>query len=127
MYIITSQYPVDVAATVVVKAQEGIQISYIFGENTIVPRERSQLLKKSSWKEQISKGTIHRKMLPDVQVCVSVTENQACVFFPNLNGEADVTSVFFSKDPCFQEWCYDFFNYQWEQADVFDETKLRET
>lgn len=127
MSIITSQYPVDVATVVVEKAMQGIRFSYVLGENTIVPMGRSQLLEKSSWKKLMSKGTIQRKMLQEVQVGVSVTERQACVFFPNLNGQADVTSVFFSKDPDFREWCLDFFNYQWKRADVFDETKLKET
>ncbi len=125
--IITSQYPVDVATAVVEKAMQGIKLSYILGENTVIPSGRSQLLERSSWKKLISKGTIQRKMVQEVQVCVSVTEKQACVFFPHLNGESDVTSVFFSKETHFREWCLDFFNYHWERADVFDETKLKET
>jgi len=125
MNIITSHYPIDVAEAVVEKATRGIKCSYIFGENTIVPEGRSKLLEKSSWKKLISKGTIQRRMIPEVQVCTSLTEKQAFVFFPNLNGEADVTSVFFSKDPQFQEWCLDFFNYQWDIAHEFDESKLK--
>ena len=127
MYIITSQYPADVASVVITKAMQEIKLSYILGENTIIPTTRLQLLEKSSWKKLISKGIVQRKMLQDVQVCVSLTEKEACIFFPNLRGQVDITSVFFSRDQDFQEWCLDFFNYQWKTANLFDETKLKET
>ena len=43
----------------------------------------------------------------------------------NLNeNESDMSEIFYGKDPEFHEWCLDFFNYSWENAGSFQESKL---
>jgi predicted transcriptional regulator len=123
--IITNHYPLDVFETFASKAKEGVEISHIFGQNIEIPKSRDEMLKKVGWTKLISNGIVKRKMLKTVQVGVTITEKEACVFFPDLEGQTDLLSGFFSNDAQFSEWCNDFFNYQWERADFFDESKLR--
>ncbi|MBI3639043.1 MAG: transcriptional regulator [Thaumarchaeota archaeon] len=121
---ITIHYPLDVIAIFAAKPKEGVELSYIFGQNTEVPKARDEMLKKIGWTKLISSGIVKRKMLKTIQVSVTVTDKESCVFFPDLKGQTDMLSGFFSNDDQFSEWCNDFFNYQWERADFFDESKL---
>ena len=125
--VIVAQYPMDIAKLTTDRAKQGVKISTIFGENTIVPKARSDLLKKASWENLISEGIVQRKMLKRVEVSLVVTEKQACLYFPNLKGETDMMDVFCSQDNLFHEWCLDFFNYQWNRANSFTSSKLTES
>lgn len=122
---ITIHYPLDAIAIFAAKPKEGVKLSYIFGQNTEVPEARDEMLKKIGWTKLMSSGLVKRRMLESIQVNVTVTEKEACVFFPDLKGQTDMLSGFFSGDNQFLEWCNDFFNYQWEKAGYFDESKLR--
>lgn len=122
--IITSEYPLDMAKTYVDNAISGTSFHYIFGHNTTVPQGRDELLKKASWRKRMTEGFIQRKMVENVQVCVTVTEKEACVFFPDLSGNTDMMAGLFSRDPAFMEWCRDYFQHIWENAYYFEESKL---
>jgi hypothetical protein len=45
--------------------------------------------------------------------------------FPNLKGEPDLNVMFYSEDVEFHYWCEDFYEYMWEEAEPFDEAKLK--
>ncbi len=122
--IITSEYPLDMAKTYVDNAISGTSFHYVFGHNTTVPHGREELLKEASWRKMMTEGFIQRKMVENVQVCVTVTEKDACVFFPDLSGNTDMMVGLFSRDPAFMEWCSDYFLHVWENADPFEESKL---
>ncbi len=122
--LITIHYPLDAAKIYATKPKEGVKMTYIFGHNTEVPKERDEMLKKTSWTKMISSGLVKRKMLKTVQVSVTITDKESCVFFPDLTGQPDMLSGFFSNDEDFSGWCTDYFDYQWERADFFDESKL---
>ena len=123
---IMAQVPLDLIEPLADRIRKGVKFSYIFGENTIIPKGRLGLLKKIGWNKYIAEGIVERRMVEKVQVMVIVTENHAAVLFPNTKGETDMNYMFFSKDPIFHEWCLDFFRYKWYGSDIFDETKLRE-
>jgi len=126
--IISTQYPLDTARVVVEKANQNISIRYIFDHYTIVPqKEREELLKNTSWRKHISSGIVKRKMVEKLHVCLTSTEKEAIVFFPDLEGNNDMVSGFFSADPCFLDWCDDYFEHIWKHADSFDESKLIKT
>jgi predicted transcriptional regulator len=74
----------------------------------------------------MSRGLIERKMADKVQVMTVLNERQASVLFPNLKGEADLNTMFYSDDPLFHEWCLDYFRYKWYGSDIFDESKVKE-
>lgn len=85
---------------------------------------RSEILHKVGWKEFISRGLVARRMLERVKFMVILNEKEACVLFPNLKGEPDLNTMFYSQDREFHSWCDDLFELQWKLASTFDESKL---
>jgi len=43
-----------------------------------------------------------------------------------MKGEPDLNIMFHGTDPEFLEWCSDLFQYQWDKAETFDESKLKQ-
>ncbi|MFL6343191.1 MAG: transcriptional regulator, partial [Nitrososphaeraceae archaeon] len=66
-----------------------------------------------------------RRMLNEVQIMTIFNEQQSCLMFPNLKGEPDLNIMFYSEDVEFHYWCEDFYEYMWEEAEAFDEAKLK--
>jgi predicted transcriptional regulator len=122
---IMAQVPLDLIETISTRVEKGVKFSYIFASNSVVPKGRTQLLQKVGWRNFINKGTVERRMLPDVKVMAIFNEKQGCVMFPNQKGEPDLNVMFYGESADFLEWCNDFFNYQWNKADAFDEGKLK--
>jgi predicted transcriptional regulator len=123
---IMAQVPLDLIEPLVNKVKQGVKFSYIFGENTIVPKGRAKLLNQLGWNTFISKGLVERRMIHIVRVMVIVTDEEAGVLFPNKKGITDINQMFYSKDKLFHEWCLDLFRYTWYSATTFDESKLKE-
>ena len=125
IYLSSTQYPLDTARVVVEKANQNISIRYIFDHYTTVPqKEREELLKNTSWRKHISEGIVKRKMVEKLDICLTSTEKEAIVFFPDLKGNNDMISGFFSTDPVFLGWCEDYYEHVWKNADAFDDSKL---
>lgn len=122
---IMAQVPLDLIETVSSRIEQGVRFSYIFANNTVVPRGRTQLLQKVGWRNYISRGLVERRMLPEVRVMTIFNERQGCVLFPNMKGEPDLNVMFNGEDREFLEWCSDVFDYHWEKAEPFDESKLK--
>ena len=57
---------------------------------------------------------------------IVLNEKEACVLFPNKQGEPDMSEMFYGNDPMFHEWCLDYFRYCWYGSDTFQESKLTE-
>lgn len=91
-----------------------------------MPKGRKQLLEKLGFKKLIEKGLVERRMKKGVKVVVVLNEKEAFVMFPNMGGEADMGSMFYSNDTLFHEWCLDYFRYCWYASDTFQERKLKE-
>jgi predicted transcriptional regulator len=127
IYEVMAQVPLDLIEPIVERIGNGVKFSYIFAQDVVVPKGRSQLLQKLGWRDLMSRGLIERKMADRVQVMTVLNERQASVLFPNLKGEADLNTMFYSDDPLFHEWCLDFFRYKWYGSDIFDEAKVKET
>jgi predicted transcriptional regulator len=123
---IMAQVPLDLIETVSGKIDQGVKFSYIFASNAVIPRGRTLILQKVGWRNFISKGLVERRMLPEVRVMTIFNENQGCVIFPNMKGEPDLNVMFHGRDPEFLEWCSDLFAHQWEIAETFDESKLKQ-
>ena len=56
---------------------------------------------------------------------VVLNEKEACVVFPKIDGEIDVSEMFYSDENSFHEWCFDYFNYSWVESNAFQESKLK--
>jgi len=126
IYEILSEIPGDLFDPLTKKVKSGVKSQYIVSEFAIVPEGRKAELKKSGFNKLIEKGLIERKMRKAVKVIMVLNEKEACVCFPNINGEADLTEMFYGNDYQFHEWCIDYFRDCWSDADLFIESKLKE-
>ena len=119
-------YTLDLVEPLVKKVNNGVKVNSILSESAIVTKERKQILEKLGLKKLIDKGLIERKMRKNVQVVLVLNEKEACVMFPTIDGEADMSEMFYSNDPLFHDWCLDYFRYCWYGSGVFQESKLKE-
>ena len=126
VYEILSEVPLDLIEPLVKRIKKGVKFNYIFSESAVVPEGRKSLLKKLGFDKLIESGLVERKMADDVQTVLVLSEKEACVLFPDQNGDSDISEMFYSNDPIFHEWCLDYFRYCWYGSDVFKESKLKE-
>ena len=126
IYEVLSEAPLDMIEPLVARIKKGVKFNYIFSESTVVPKGRKALLKKLGFDKLMEKGLIERKMEKNVQTVVILNEKEACIMFPTLDGESDISEMFYSDDPMFHEWCLDYFRYCWYGSDIFKESKLKE-
>jgi predicted transcriptional regulator len=116
----------DLIEPLVDKVKKGIKLTSILSESAIIPKERKQILEKIGLKKLVDSGRIERKMKKDVKVVLVLNEKEACVMFPTTDGEVDMSEMFYSDDPLFHEWCFDYFTYCWHISSAFQESKLKE-
>ena len=119
-------YTTDLIEPIVDKVKKGVKLNSILSESAIIPKERKKIFENLGLKKLIETGLLERKMKKDVKVVVVLNEKEACVMFPTIDGEADLSKMFYSNDPLFHEWCLDYFRYCWHGSDVFQESKLKE-
>jgi predicted transcriptional regulator len=86
------------------KLLEGVKLRSIFCENV---REAKANLPSGK--------NVERKVLQVVPVIMIISEKEASVSFPRLDGNVDFPS-FFGTDPAFLKWVRDLYLYYWEQA-----------
>lgn len=123
---ILSEVPLDLIEPLVKRVKKGVKFNYIFSESAVIPKGRKSMLKKLGFDKLMEKGLVERKMRPNVQTVLVLNEHEACVMFPNKDGESDLSEMFYSNDPMFHEWCLDYFRYSWYGSDLFEESKLKE-
>ena len=121
---VISQVPIDLIETIAERVNNNVKFSYIFPADVVIPRGRNELLKKLGWKNFVSKGIVERRMVDKINIVTIFNERESCISFPTLKGEPDLNVMFYSKDPSFHDWCADFFEYEWNKAKLFDESKL---
>jgi len=119
-------YSADLIEPIVDKVKKGVKLNSILSESAIIPRERKQILEKLGLKKLVESGRIERKMRKDVKMVLVLNEKEACVLFPTIDGEADMSEMFYSNDSLFHEWCLDYFKYCWDTSSTFQESKLKE-
>lgn len=126
IYKISSEVPMDLIEPLVKQIKKGVMYNGILLESAIVPKGRKSLLKKLGYDKLIEQGKVERKMKKNVKTIVVLNEKEACVSFPTLDGETNLTEMFYSQEPKFHEWCLDYFRYCWYGSDTFQESKLKE-
>ena len=126
VYSILSEIPLDLIELGIDKTKNGVKISNILAESTIVAKGRKQLIEKSSFRKLVQEGKIERKMQKHNKIMVVLNEKEACMSFPSLDGESDLSQAFYSDDIPFQEWCLDYFRSCWHNAGEFRESKIQE-
>ncbi len=126
IYGILYEEPLDLIEPIVKKAKSGVKVNSIFSDSTIIPKGRKKILEELGFKKVVQDGLVERKMKKKVNVVIVLNEKEACVLFPFLNGEVDMSKMFYSNNPDFHEWCLDYFRYCWYGSDAFKEDKLQE-
>ena len=126
IYGILVEEPIDLIEPLIKKAKKGVKVQSIFSENTIVSKARKKTLKELGFDELIDSQQVERKMKKNVKTVVVLNEKESCVSFPKLDGDSNITEMFYSDDPMFHEWCLDYFRYNWYGSDLFQEKKLIE-
>ena len=106
------------------KLEGKVEVSSIFSETAIVPDERRDLLSRYDFTEHIRAQTLRRKMTKKHKITLVLNENEAGISFPTLEGEPDMSRMFYSSDQSFHEWCNDLFAEEWSAAVSFQESKL---
>ena len=124
---IIPQVPLDLIEPILLNVRErGIRLCYIFPRDVIIPKGRTELLRRLRFDELYSTGRIGRRMVDKVQVAVVINEKKASVLFPTQKGETDMNLMFYSEDQLFHDWCLDYFWFRWYGSKSFEEDKLRE-
>ena len=126
IYEILSEVPLDLIEPLIKRVKKGVKFNYIFSESAVVPKGRKSLLKKLGFNQLVEQGLVERKMTNNVKTVLVLSEKEACILFPNKDGESDLSEMFYSSDPMFHEWCLDYFRYYWYGSDIFKESKLKE-
>jgi len=108
-----------------------IKFNYILPERAIVPKVSHELVKDSSYLKLLHQGYINGRMIKMISAAVIVTDKEAAVMFPYVNGETDIRSMFYnndikSDDGAFHEWCMDFFKHNWDNSVYYNKGKLVE-
>lgn len=106
------------------KLDNNIEVSSIFSETAVVPDERHELLAKYDFTEHIRNETLRRKMTKSHKITLVLNESEAGISFPTLEGEPDMSRMFYGSDQLFCEWCNDLFAEEWAAAVSFQESKL---
>lgn len=89
------------------KLLEGTNLRSIFCENI-----------KEAKANLPSAKNAERKLLPNVLIIMIISEKEASVSFPRLDGNVDYPS-FFCSDSTFLKWANDLYLHYWEQAKIW--------
>ena len=117
-------YSKEIIDIVEEKLDKKIKIHTIFSEEAIIPDERKTIFKNKNFAKFIKDDLLMRKMTKKVLIIVLLNEKESCIMFPSLNGEPDMSEMFYSTDPQFHEWCLDYFEHCWKNSTSFQESKL---
>lgn len=115
----------DFTKPIVDKLSQGIKIKSIFYEKAMVSNSRADVVK--ILKPHIDNGDIQRMMTKEIGAAVILNEKQSCLIFPDIDGKLDAGYAFTSEDPLFHQWCFDYFNYSWHNANPFVEKRLEKS
>lgn len=118
-------YSGDIIDVIYSKLENGVPIKSIFSEKTVIPEDRKQIFDEKGFQKHVISGKLERRIKKEVSVAILVTEKEAAVFFPNTTGNPDLSTMFFSTNPDFCDWCYDYFDWCWKNSTVFQESKLK--
>ena len=127
IYIATSEVIMDLERSLLTKLKENIPISYLLSSTCILPEGREKFLKDMKIDQFIQKGTIERRSRKTVSTAVLVTEKDAIISFPNVEGEPDFSKIFYGNDQDFHEWALDFFRYYWNDSSSYNENLMKKS
>lgn len=114
--VVTTQTPLESVELAFQKANKGLNIKLVLGENTIFPERYKELLRQYNIEKLSVNGIFETKIIKRVNCYLVFSEKEASLSLSRSNGEVDINQTFFGKDPLFLEWCHDLFNEIWESG-----------
>lgn len=124
VFSIKSEVSMNMIGVVADAVYNGIKYTYMLSRDASLPKERCKLLKNVQWEDKINRGRIVRRLVDKAPIVVVMNEKEAAVCFPNLNGQADLTTTFYGDDPTFYQWCKNYFQHKWRTAKEFNDPRL---
>jgi predicted transcriptional regulator len=123
--IIVSQAWPEEGEILIDRANHGIKIFALVGQNTIFPKNVVEnIMPKVNI--LISKGIMERRMIEKVRVATFIVDDrEAALVFPDNKGEVDMTTLLVGRDSLFCEWCTDYFDYMWRDSKPFDMKSIK--
>ncbi len=123
--IIVSQAWPEEGEILIDRANHGVKIFSIVGQNTIFPKNVIEnIMPKVNI--LISKGIMERRMIEKVKVATFIIDDrEAALIFPDTKDVVDMTTLLVGRDSMFCEWCTDYFDYLWKDSKTFDITKVK--
>jgi len=127
IYNILSEVPYtsDIIDVIHSKLENDIPTRSIFAEKAVIPEERKKIFEEKGFQKYVTSGLLERRIKKDITIVVLITDKDAAVFFPNTSGVPDLRTMFFSSNPDFQDWCFDYFEWCWKNSTSFEESKLK--
>jgi predicted transcriptional regulator len=133
IWMIHDQYPLNILPLGVEALKRGVNIrsidSMIKEENKRLDTERPSYIKAEdeeyfleSWKE----GSLEIKFLEAIQVLLYVTEKEAIIAFPLVDGSFDYTG-FATFQPAGLRLCQDIFEYYWSLGIYPTQERIRKS
>jgi len=107
MWILSDQILMSAAPIVAEKVRSAVEYRVILPEGIVQHPDYKPLIP--------SAPNFQKKVLPNVEVVIVMTEKVATFCLPNLRGKIDYTG-FGGTDPKFHKWCKDLYLYYWEKA-----------
>ena len=102
-YSMGDQFNVNAHPIIPEKLKQGVQFRTILPENIVPPPGFRPA------------AGVDRRLIPNVQVNITVTDKKAMFGLSTLDGMID-NANFVSEDPKFRKWVLDLFNYYWDQG-----------
>lgn len=123
--IIVSQAWPEEGEILIDRANHGVKIFALVGQNTIFPKNVIEnIMPKVN--ALISKGVMERRMIEKVRVATFIVDDrEAALMFPHTKDEVDMTTLLVSRDSVFCEWCTDYFDHEWRDSKPFDLKKIK--
>jgi predicted transcriptional regulator len=123
--IIVSQAWPEEGERLIDRANHGVKIFALVGQNTIFPKNVIEnIMPKVSI--LISKGIIERRMIEKVRVATFIVDDrEAAIIFPDIKNEVDLTTLLVGRDSLFCEWCTDYFDHMWRDSKPFDMKSIK--
>jgi predicted transcriptional regulator len=123
--IIVSQAWPEEGEILIYRANEGVKIFALIGQNTIFPKNVVEnIMPKIN--TLVSKGIMERRMIGEVRVAAFIVDDlKGAITFPNTEDEVDMSTLFIVEDSNFCEWCSDYFDYVWRDSKPFDVKKVK--
>jgi predicted transcriptional regulator len=91
--------------------KRGTRIRYLLPVNAVLPKKRHSDALHSAFYQAPKSGVIMRRMAPQIDVGIIISEKEAMICFPRSGqAEPDTNAAFCSAEGRFHGWCRDYFN-----------------